>query len=187
MSCSRFSMEASLAANPSIARIGTAGHPPRIPIRRRIVWERYPKKCRQIWRRPSLAVPHRWLPLMQHSSESLNQQRLLFGEDGAEVEDKPVVFDAGDDGDACRSAAQALFEFCRGVARTRDSNDFRGKSLRRSGSAPGERAAIRDIDFDLIQWKFRTQLADEILRPALQLLRSGPNHSHSRNFIPCSA
>src|SRR5260370_11025486 len=94
----------------------------------------------------SLAMLHRWLPLMQHSNESFDQQRLLFGEHGAEVEDKPVVFDAGDDGDAGRGAAQTLFKFRRGVARARDSNDFRGKSLRRRGSAPCERTAIRDFD-----------------------------------------
>src|SRR6267143_374967 len=121
---------------------------------------------------------------MQRGGESLDQQRLLFRKDGAEVEDKPVILDAGDDRDARGSAAKTLFEFRRGIAGARDSNDFRWKRFGRRGAPSRERTAIRDFDLDLIKRKFGTQLTDEILRATFQFLRSRPNHSNSRNFIP---
>ena len=41
----------------------------------------------------------------KRGGKRLQQQRFLLGEDGAEVEDQAVFFDAGDDGDACGGAA----------------------------------------------------------------------------------
>jgi len=66
---------------------------------------------------------------VQNGGQGLNQQRLLFGKNGAEIEDEAVVFDPGDDGGPGGKRAETLFEFRRGVARTGDSNDFCGKSL----------------------------------------------------------
>ena len=41
----------------------------------------------------------------ERGGKRLQQQRFLLGEDGAEVKDQAVFFDAGDDGDACGGAA----------------------------------------------------------------------------------
>ena len=49
--------------------------------------------------------------LAEGGGYGLHQGEFLFGEDGAEVEDQAVVFDAGDDADACWGAAETLLEF----------------------------------------------------------------------------
>ena len=105
--------------------------------------------------------------LVEHGGEGFRQERLLFGEDGADVENEAFIFDARNNRDTRGSAAEALFEFCSRVTGAGDANDFCGKRLRRRGTATGERTAIRDFDLDFIERKFAAQLADEILRAAL--------------------
>src|SRR5260370_26222350 len=108
---------------------------------------------------------------------------LLFREGGGQVGDLPVVFDARDDGDAGGSASTTLLEFWCGAAGTGDSNNFCGERLRRRGAAAGERSAIGNFDFDFVQRQFGTQLADEILRAALQFLGGRADHSYSGDFV----
>jgi len=48
---------------------------------------------------------------MQHSSQSLDQQRFLFGEDGPQIEDEAIIFHAGDNGDASRARRSRCSSF----------------------------------------------------------------------------
>jgi hypothetical protein len=77
---------------------------------------------------------------VSHSAEGggecFNELRFLFGEDGAQVKDEVVVFDACDYAD-CGGTAQALLELGGGVAGASDADDFCGKRLRRRGAASG--------------------------------------------------
>src|ERR1700674_285222 len=121
---------------------------------------------------------------MQGGSECLDEQRLLLGEDGAEVENEAVVFDAGDHGNTGGGAAQTLLKFSRRITGAGDADDFGWQRLRRGGAAARERSAIGNFDLDFIERKFGTQLANEILGAALQFLRGRTNHAHNGNFIP---
>jgi hypothetical protein len=81
-------------------------------------------------------TPH-WRRLAEGCSEGSDKLGLLFREDGAEVEDQAVVFDAGDYADARGGVAEALFELSGGVAGAGDADDFCGEGLRRGGAASG--------------------------------------------------
>ena len=85
---------------------------------------------------------------MEHEGERGDEQRLLFGEDGAKIEEQPVIFNAGDDGDAFRSAAESLLKLRRGIAGAGDANEFCWQRLRRRRAAPGERSAVYDFQLD---------------------------------------
>ena len=67
--------------------------------------------------------------LAEGGGDGLNQNRLLVWEDGAEIEDEVVGFDAGDDADSGGGAAEALFELRGGVSGASDTNEFRGERL----------------------------------------------------------
>ena len=54
--------------------------------------------------------------LMQCRGEGLDEQWLLLGEDGPEVEDELVVFNARDHRNPCWRAAKPLLELCSGIS-----------------------------------------------------------------------
>src|SRR5260370_34436645 len=98
---------------------------------------------------------------VESSSKRLEQQRLLFGKNGAQVENQAIVFDARDDGDAGGSTPQTLLPLRRGGAAAGDSNDFSRKRLRGRGAPARPGSTISPFDFALVQRQFRTPLADE--------------------------
>src|SRR5204863_7540858 len=69
-------------------------------------------------------------------------------------------------------------------ADARNPNNFRRERLRRRGAATRERTAIGDFDLHFVQRKLGAEFAEEILRSALQFLRSRADHSNGGNLIP---
>src|SRR6267154_2994828 len=107
MSCSRFSTRSSLRSESRSVRSGA------IPTQRTV------RRTNRLERYPGI-----YFKLMKCPSEGLDQRRFLLREDGPQVEDEAIIFNAGDHRYAGGSAAQPLFEFRRRVARAGDPNDF---------------------------------------------------------------
>src|ERR1700683_709849 len=125
-------------------------------------------------RREGISTPRSGLA--KGGSQSFHQLWFLFGEDGAEIEDEPIVFDAGDYADAC-GAAEALLELRGGVACAGDADDLGGKGLRGRGTATGQRGAVGDFEFDFAGGEFGGQFAEKIFGAAIELVFAHANHA----------
>src|SRR5260370_35879141 len=53
-----------------------------------------------------------------------------------------------------------------------------------SGATPGKKPPSGAFNIDIVKRKARSQFAEEILRTPLQFLRSRPDHSNGRDFVP---
>src|SRR5271156_4986589 len=115
--------------------------------------------------------------LTKRGGKSLQQQRLLFRKDGAEVEDQAVFFNARDNGDARGGAAQALLELRCRVASAGDADDLGGQRLRGRRATSDERRAVHDLQFHLAERQLRRKFAKKILSAALEFLRAHTNHA----------
>src|SRR5450755_953907 len=89
------------------------------------------------------------LRLAERGGQGGGQLQLLFGEDGAQVEDDAIFLDAGDDGNAAGGAAQALFEFRGRITRAVDADDFRGQRLVGRGASASQRKAVGDFQLSV--------------------------------------
>ena len=67
--------------------------------------------------------------LLQCRDKPGNEVRLLFGQDGAQVEQQAVVFDTGNHRQAFCHAAQTLFQLRGGATDAADSYETCGQAL----------------------------------------------------------
>jgi len=60
---------------------------------------------------------------VKHCAECFDEQGFLLGKDGAEIKNQPIVLHARDHRNACRSAAQPLFQLPCGIPRAGYATD----------------------------------------------------------------
>src|SRR5256885_4018275 len=105
--------------------------------------------------------------LAKGGRERFDQQGFLLREDSAQIENQAVVFDSSDHRYSRGRSPEALLELRGGMACTGNTNDLRGKRLRRRRTATGQRFAIGNFQLDLAERHFRRKFPQKILTTAL--------------------